>query len=293
MQMIARRLLPLALLLLPTGACGQDGQATFVKDMVRLVQKMHPTGKVSAASDDWQELRVDFPGEDQDRAVNIGRIWSYCQTALKADCKTAKEEFARKTALRPPEGKVADLRVIVRDQVYYDYVKNLPARPDGVAPKAMDAHARRIGEDLYEFLALDGPDTIALAGPEGLKKLGISEEEAWRIAERQTAEKLPPLPTAEQLRGDAVAFEEYEYLGSLLVQREGFSALARELGDDLFVTVVSDGFVFVGLMPDGEGLRGFAKTVAEDCNAQQRCISPHVYRFRNGEWRIADTPGIR
>lgn len=292
--MILRKLLPIAaFFVLPTAGFADEGQAAFVKDMVRLVGMAHPAGEVKPSQDDWQELLIDFPGEEADRIVNIGRIWTYCQSAEKADCKTAKEEFARKTALLPPEGKIADLRVIVRDQVYYDYVKNPPAQTDGVAPKAMDAHARRIGEDLYEFLALDGPDTISLAGPEGLKKLGISEEEAWRIAERQTAEKLPPLPTAEQLRGNAVAFEEYEYLGSLLVQRDGFAALAKELGDDLFVTVVSDGFVFVGLMPDGEGLRGFAKTVAEDCNAQQRCISPHVYRFRNGEWRIADTPGIR
>lgn len=134
MPMIARKLLPLVVFLLPTVACGRDGQANFVKDMVRLVQHAQPTGKVSAAGEDWQKLRVDFPGEDQDRTVNIGRIWSYCQTASKADCKTAKEEFARKTALRPPEGKLADLRVIVRDQAYYDYVKNLPAPPDGVAP---------------------------------------------------------------------------------------------------------------------------------------------------------------
>lgn len=286
--MILRKLLPVAVFfILPTAGFAEEGQAAFVKDMVRLVGKAHPTGEVKPSVDDWQELRIDFRGEDDDRIVNIGRIWTYCQSAEKADCKIAKEEFARKTALLPPEGKVSDLRVTVRDQVYYEYVKGLPSRGDVSGAKAMDALARQIGEDLFEFLVLDSPETIALAGPEALKKLSISEEEAWRIAERQTAEKLPPLPTVAQLRESAVAFEEYEYLGSLLVQRDGFAALAKDLGPDLFVTAVSDGFVFVGLMPDGEDLRRFSKTVAEDCAAQQRCISPHVYRFREGKWRIA------
>lgn len=285
--MILRKLLQIAAFIaLPTWACAEDRQATFVKDMVRLVGKAHPSGEVKPSGDDWQELRIDFPGEDSDRIVNIGRIWTFCQSAEKADCKVAKEEFARKTALLPPEGKISDLRVTVRDKVYYDYVKSPPSRGDVSGAKVIDALARQIGEDLYEFLVLDSPDTIAPAGREALKKLSLSEEEAWRIAERQTAERLPPLPTVAQLRENAVAFEEYEYLGSLLVQRDGFAALAEELGPDLFVTAVSDGFVFVGLMPDGEGLQRFSKTVAEDCAAQQRCISPNIYRFRDGQWRI-------
>lgn len=291
--MILRKLLPIAaFFFLSTAGRAEDVQAAFVKEMAHLVGKAHPTGHVKQSSEDWQELVIDFPGEDHDRIVNIGRIWIYCLTAAKADCKFAKDEFARKTALLPPEGKVGDLRVTVRDQVYYDYVKSLPSRGDVPGGKAMDASARQIGEDLYEFLVLDSPETIALAGPEALQKLSISEEEAWRIAERQTAEKLPHLPTVEQLRENAVAFEEYEYLGSLLVQRDGFAALAKELGPDLFVTAVSDGFVFVGLMPDGEGLQKFSKTVAEDCASQQRCISPNIYRFRDGQWRIATKTNV-
>ncbi|MBB4613078.1 hypothetical protein [Novosphingobium taihuense] len=286
--MILRKLLSVAaFLVLPTAGFAEEGQDAFIKDMVRLVGKAHPTGEVKTSGDDWQEIRIDFPGEDDDRIVNIGRIWTYCQAVAKSDCKDAKEEFARKSALRPPEGKLSDLRVTVRDQVYYDYVRGPSSQGYRPAAKAMDAYARQIGDDLYEFLVLDSPETIALAGPEALKKLSISEDEAWRIAERQTAEKLPPLPTVEQLRENAVAFEEYEYLGSLLVQRDGFAELARELGPDLFVTAVSDGFVFVGLMPDGEGLQRFSKTVADDCAAQQRCISPNIYRFRDGQWRIA------
>ncbi|WP_298195094.1 hypothetical protein [Novosphingobium sp.] len=41
-------------------------------------------------------------------------------------------------------------------------------------------------------------------------------------------------------------------------------------------------------MPDGAKLDGFAETVRKDCAEQERCISPHIYRFRNGQWRIAE-----
>jgi len=27
---------------------------------------------------------------------------------------------------------------------------------------------------------------------------------------------------------------------------------------------------------------------SEDCAAQQRCVSPNIYRFREGRWVIAD-----
>ena len=30
------------------------------------------------------------------------------------------------------------------------------------------------------------------------------------------------------------------------------------------------------------------KAVQEDCDAAERCISPHVYRFRDGKWAVAD-----
>ena len=64
--------------------------------------------------------------------------------------------------------------------------------------------------------------------------------------------------------------------------------IAAEAGPDLFVTAVSDHFVFVGSMPDGARLEAFKQTVREDCAAQQRCVSPNIYCFRDGRWMIAD-----
>jgi transcriptional regulator with XRE-family HTH domain len=64
--------------------------------------------------------------------------------------------------------------------------------------------------------------------------------------------------------------------------------IAALVGPDLFVPVVFDGFVFVAALPDGPALEDFAATVSKDCAEQERCISPHIYRFRNGQCRIAN-----
>jgi hypothetical protein len=117
---------------------------------------------------------------------------------------------------------------------------------------------------------------------EVLAKLGIDEDTAWTLAERQTIRRLPPLPTLEQLKTDAVAFENQEYGASLLVRLTDWSNLSAKVGPELFVTAVSDQFVFVGIMPDGAGFEKFRKTVADDCKHQQRCVSPNMYRYREG-----------
>lgn len=92
------------------------------------------------------------------------------------------------------------------------------------------------------------------------------------------------MPTAVQLRKSAMAYEDAPYLGSLVIDTNAWAKVAAAIGPDVFMTVVSDQFVFFGQMPDGAGLESFKKTVADDCAARQRCISPHLYRFRDGQW---------
>ena len=109
-------------------------------------------------------------------------------------------------------------------------------------------------------------------------------EQPWTYAH------LPKLPITNLLEKDAVAFEAKEYLGSLLTQREKWAVWSKAVGPEMFVTVVSDQFVFVGKLPNGPKLDQFAKTVADDCSHQQRCISPHIYRFSDGQWVVAVIP---
>src|SRR5690606_9417433 len=103
-----------------------------------------------------------------------------------------------------------------------------------------------------------------------------------------TKEILPPLPSSKQLRESAIAYEDEEYLTSLLVDLSAWEEIAREVGPDMFITAVSDQFVLVATMPAGKNLEDFRRTVADDCAAQERCISPDIYRFREGKWVVAD-----
>ena len=96
------------------------------------------------------------------------------------------------------------------------------------------------------------------------------------------------LPKAEDFDGRAFAFQLDEYAGSLLVDVETWSTISKEVGPDLMVAPVSDQFVFMSVVPDGDDLEGLKQVAARDCAHAARCISPHIYRFRGGMWVIAD-----
>jgi hypothetical protein len=46
--------------------------------------------------------------------------------------------------------------------------------------------------------------------------------------------------------------------------------------------------VIAGILPDGGKLTGLKRMVSEDCEKEERCVSPNVYRYREGRWAIAD-----
>lgn len=214
--------------------------------------------------------------------INLHRIWSYCQNVSAPDCEASKAEFLGKISYVPPPARADMLRLIVRDQEYYDYLRDHPAENGeriGIG--------RPIGGGLYALLASDSKEAIAMAGDKALQEMGLTEQQAWDIAFHQTKAILPALPSPAKLKKAGYAYQDSEYLGSLLADLPAWEAISREVGPNLFVTVVSDQLVFVGTMPAGSGLESFKQTVAEDCKQQQRCISPYIYRFDRGAWTVA------
>ena len=214
--------------------------------------------------------------------INLHRIWLYCQNVPAKDCEDSKAEFLTKIAYVPPPVRPDSLRLIVRDQDYYAYIRDQPAEKGerlGIG--------RPIGGGLYALLASDSAEATAMAGDKALKEMGLTEQQAWDIAFRQTKAKLPPLPSGKKLSKAGFAYQDQEYLGSLLIDLAAWERISRDAGPDLFVTVVSDGFVLVGTIQAGAALESFKQTVADDCKQQQRCISPYVYRFERGAWKVA------
>ncbi|MBO9714060.1 hypothetical protein [Sphingomonas sp.] len=256
----------------------------FRDDMVARAHAILPEAILTPKSDD--PLAVGFRREsgdaDGEGLMNFHRIYAYCLNASDEDCDGAKREFLSKITRKLPEARAEDLRLMVRDQQYLDYVKTLEAQAK--TDKGPLAYYEPLGGGLYAFLAIDSPDAIAVAGAGALEKLKMTREVAWALALRQTRAILPDLPKGGELAKAAAAYQDQEYLASLLIDLAAWEKIAIAAGPDLFVTAVSDQFVFVGLLPDGPNLDDFAKTVRDDCKAQQRCISPHIFRFRDGHW---------
>jgi len=275
-----RRLSLVLLLLVAAAPPVFANEASFRTDMIARLEKAYPG---TAFKPGGEDLVIDAEGNGWDeRTVNLHRLFLFCQNATVDDCDTVKQEFAVNIGEQPAPPTPASLRIIVRDRDYVAYLEQMEAEA-----KDRLSVRRPIGEDLFALLASDGKGTISSVGDKTLADLGLSEDEAWNRAWRQTVAILPVVPAPEKFREQAMVFESEEYLASLAADLTSWQKVADAVGPDLFMTAVSDQFVFAGVMPDGPGLESFREAVEEDCRAQPRCVSPNIYRFRDGRWVIA------
>lgn len=281
-----RRMKPLLyLFLLPIfAACNAATAATTPEEFTAEMYERFVAAKPTLQLEIKADLELLITGDQLgDGVINLHRIYGFCQQASPEDCTIAKQELVDSLTPPIPDSELRSLRIIVRDQEYFDYldgnsgIKNVDI--------SLIPH-RKIGEDLYAFLAFDSLSTISLATKEALQDFDIEEQEAWDLAENQTREILPAFPTSEQLRANPIALESGEYLASLLAFQDDWVKLSNEVGERLFVTAVSDQSVMAALDSSIYDLAALKRSVADDCLQQQRCISPNVYRFSEGQWMM-------
>ena len=254
----------------------------FASAMLPGLRRAMPGAVLGLDSRDALRVTIAIDGRRRGE-VSLHRIYDYCLKAKPKDCADIRSDFIAKAARLPPRPTLAGLRLVVRNR---DYVEGLNRTMADGAP-GWRSVTKPIGEDLFAVLAAETPDATIMVGNEQLAALGLTAADAWRRAAAQTGAVLPPLPKPEQLAVSPVAFQDYGHLASLLIDLPAWRDIARAVGPELFVTAVSDQFVFVAKMPDGPKLNAFRRTVSADCAAQQRCITPYVYRFRDGRWVIA------
>ncbi|MFM7376723.1 MAG: hypothetical protein ACKO1O_01105 [Erythrobacter sp.] len=272
-----------AALLAATSAQAQTGPEAraFAADALPKIRAAFPDAEIAQEPGEPLQINITRKGETEPAVMNLHRVFGFCQSAPKPECE---EETARLIAILAkastnPEGEAANLRVIVRDAQYWNFV--LGSKLDPLPPH------RQIGEDLYAILAFDSPEAIALAPADRIAELGLSPENAWLFAERQTARILPGLPETGARIDGLMVFNGEEYTGSMMAYPERWEAISAANGPDLAVIANSDQFVIAAVVPDGAELERYRDLARDQCKLAARCISPNVYRWREGRWVIA------
>lgn len=276
-----RAALLLAIASAPLAAQDRPAERAFSEQALPEIVAAFPDATVAQEPGEPLQINITRKGEDEPVTINLHRVFGFCQTAPADQCDAELTAVIGVLAQAPEaiETEARTLRIIVRDAQYWNYV--LGSKLDGVP-----LH-RRIGDDLYAILAFDSPQAIAIAAPDRIAELGLSDENAWLFAERQTRKIIPGLPEAEPRIEGLTVFQGEEYTGSMMAYPDLWEVLAKANGPDLAVIANSDQFVVAAVVPDGaelEKLRGLAE---EQCKLASRCISPNVYRWREGKWVIA------
>ncbi|MDF7776417.1 hypothetical protein P1X14_14275 [Sphingomonas sp. AOB5] len=272
----------LAALLLALPAAAQRTGDAFEQDMLQRFRKAVPDSQFTLKADEPLVLLVKG-GEWNEAQINLHRIDNYCRQSTADECDTAKSEFVRKLTAKREEPTRENLRLIVRDQEYLDYIGRVMPGKAGEDP----AIHQPIGEGLYAFLAFDTPEAIGVIGDKTLKDLNLAPDAAWSLAHAQTRPDLPAMPSVDAMKQGLVFLEGEGYVPGLLIDLPAWERLAIQTGPDLFMAVLSDQLVVAGIMPDGPEFEKMKEAVEGDCKAMERCISPRTYRLRKGRWVIA------
>jgi hypothetical protein len=263
---------------------GPPAQDAFRADMIQRLKRDHPAHRFQPAADPLS-IQRDLGSKDEEATLNLHNLHAYCGAVDVPACDSAKAEWARRVMLAPVPVTRASLRLMVRNADYVAFANN-PAGGGGASGQPL-LFSRPIGDDLFLLVASDAPETIQMVGFSQAAALKMSEAEVWAAAGANMAAILPELPDAASLRREAAGIEGIPFGSAMLGRTDHWRKVAKDSGGELFVTVVSDDFLMVALASDTNVAR-FAPTVSKDCAEAPRCISPHIYRFRAGGWRIAE-----
>lgn len=278
--MIRALVLAIALLAAAPAAAQGDEDAFTEALAVRLRAEM-PGRDIRIAAP--LRLSVVTPGEEP-AEINLDRVWNYCRTATAEACETSKANFigamVETLAEQPPVTR-AQLRVMVRGTDYCEGTRRTLRADQELA-------MRRGPPGLCMLIVADFPRSMRLIQLSDLAPLGLSAEQAWPLAERQTLAALPRPQSLTALdQHNAAGVVEYDYIPSLLLNADGWRAVAAR--GELLVAVPGDDMLIAVRAADITDLAAFRATVRRQYEQSERGISPHVYRWTETGWQpLAD-----
>lgn len=277
-----RKLIFVALACVSSASLAASNEAEFSAEMLPRLQAAMPDVTLEPTPEDALAIKIVGSAVWGEATLNLHRIFGFCQQNTPADCEELKTNFISSISQAPQAPTADSLRLIVRDSGYLAEALSYGPNRDNAGNENLIY--RPLGNELFAILASDSPSTIATVGGGVLSDLGLEHEAAWNRAMQQTLVGLPGVPTAAEISDEPITFEGGEYLASLLTDIDGWGRLSSQIGPDLFVAALSDQLLVVGTVSDGPELSELAQLMDEICASLERCVSPLVFRFRNGSW---------
>jgi hypothetical protein len=228
------------------------------------------------------QLEISRPGSDEPTQVNLDRVWNVCRAGTDQDCEASAAHFV--TALQesfsehPPVVR-GQLRIMVRTVDYCAETSRM------FRERRQETPLTRAGPaDLCTLLVADYPNTMRVLRPDELPPLGLSAEEAWALAARQTLDNLPDPPTLVFEEGGYAIVTGREYTPTIILDEAGWRALAAAQGE-ILMAVPEDGVVVVARTAevDPPGLRDAIRRAAAGA---ERPISSNLYRWTGRGWEV-------
>jgi hypothetical protein len=258
-------------------------------------QKM--ADRFRAAAPAGAEVRITGPLElslrsgaagSEPYVIGIGGIWRGC-VREPAGCEAATSHFIAQTLLvateaAPPPFTRAHLRLAVRGRPYCEAIGQAAANHGGDANSLL---MRDMAPDLCMIVMVEYAERRRGLNVSDLGPLGLSAEEAWRTAQAQTLGDLPRPGTLEGLEsGRILALSDTEYAPSLLLDAEGWRAIAASRGG-VIVAVPADNLLVVA-HPQVTDLAGLKRSIREAFEAADRGVSPNLYRWTAQGWSVVE-----
>ncbi len=280
---LARMFLTLAgAIAVPVAAQDGPDERAFAERYLPYARELLPGATITSEPGEPLQINVSIAGEDGPQVINLHRVFARCQTLSRSECDSEVALFIAVLTREADAPRAENLRIIVRDVQYWGAMLEVMAKSESLPIY------RQVGEDLYAMLALDAPDRISVIGGNTLDEMELDRDTAWQQAERQTRALFGDFPDPQQLARQPILYEGPEYVSSMMFDLAGWEAVAKDAGSDFVVGVPTDQFVLAAIIPEGEFLEEVKALNANECAAAPRCISPNLYRFRDGMWVIAD-----
>ena len=284
MRRAAACLLAVAALAWAAPAAARETEAAFTRRMAERLRAAIPGREVRITG--TFEISVAQQSGDPGR-IFVGRVWNICESAPADECEASATRLIEAVARisTRPEAPItrAQLRIAVRARAYCTGLHRLAG--DAVATQR--TLTREMPPDLCQVVMVDYPDRMRGLTAGDLGPLGLAAEAAWQLAESQTIAALPQPSALGQLEQGIVAVTGFDYIPSLLLNRQGWRALAAAQGG-LIVAVPSDNMMIVARAATVTDMAGFRRATRDAFDTAERQISESVYRWTDAGWVLVE-----